>query len=370
MRPRVSKFMLRAAAHRTSNAHGVSPPIVAYSHRAPPEGAALLASLADVRPWNDDRSPTRAELIAHARDASVLCFFVPDRIDAGLIADLPALQLLAGFGKGYDNVDVAAATTRGILVTNVPEALTDATADLAWALLLALARDVVSGDAAVRANPSIGWRSGARLGRAVTGATLGIYGFGHVGRAIAARAGGFRMRVLYHDAVSIPANVLGDARGVSRERLFAESDFVVLAVPLTASTYHAIDEGALAKMKPTAVLINPARGSIVDEAAVAVALERGTIAGYAADVFEHEDRQYAQRPRALAATLIDDRQRTVFTPHAGTAVAADRVRLALAQAEAVRAFLAGDVPASAVNAPLAKDGLAPAFGEGARRRQP
>jgi len=324
----------------------VSRPIVAYSHRAPPEGAALLAAVADVRPWNADRSPTRAELIAHARDASVLCFFVPDRIDVELLAALPALRLLAGFGKGYDNVDVAAATARGILVTNVPEALTDATADLAWALLLALARDVVSGDAAVRATPTIGWRPDARLGRAVTGATLGLYGFGQVGRAIAARATGFRMRVLYHDAVSISAATSGDARGVS------------------------LDERALATMKPTALLVNPARGSIVDEAAVAVALERGTIAGYAADVFEHEDRQYAQRPRALAATLIDDRQRTAFTPHAGTAVAADRVRLALAQAEAVRAFLAGDVPASAVNAPLAKDGLATSFGEGATRRQP
>lgn len=348
----------------------MSRPIVAYSHRAPPEGAALLAAVADVRAWNADRSPTRAELIAHARDASVLCFFVPDRIDTELLAALPALRLLAGFGKGYDNVDVAAATARGILVTNVPEALTDATADLAWALLLALARDVVSGDAAVRATPTIGWRPDARLGRAVTGATLGLYGFGQVGRAIAARATGFRMRVLYHDAVSISAATSGDARGVSRDMLFAESDFVVLAVPLSDATYHAIDERALARMKPTALLVNPARGSIVDEAAVAVALERGTIAGYAADVFEHEDRQYAQRPRALAATLIDDRQRTVFTPHAGTAVAADRVRLALAQAEAVRAFLAGDVPASAVNAPLAKDGLAPSFGEGATRRQP
>ena len=329
----------------------MSRPIVAYSHRPPPEGPALLADRADVRIWEHDRSPTPEELVVHARDAVALCFFVPDHIDAAVMDQLPALRVLAGFGKGFDNVDVAGATERGIWVTSVPAALTDATADLAWALLLAKARGVVCGDARVRERPTIGWEVAAELGRAVTGATLGVYGFGLVGRAIAERSRGFRMNVLYCDPTAAAREVeerLG-ARRVEAAALLAQADFVVLAVPLIEATYRLIDGKALAQMKPTAILVNPARGSIVDEAAIAEALERGTLGGYAADVFEHEDRQYAGRPTRLLPALVDDRRRTVFTPHLGTAVAADRVALALAQARAVRAVLAGERPDCAVN---------------------
>jgi phosphonate dehydrogenase len=287
----------------------------------------------------------------HARDAVALCFFVPDRIDAAVMDQLPALRILAGFGKGFDNVDVPAATERGIWVTNVTAALSDATADLAWALLLANARGVVCGDARVREYPDIGWDVAAELGRAVTGATIGVYGFGLVGRAIAERSLGFRMSVLYCDPTPAAREVeerLG-ARRVDAAELLAQADYVVLAVPLVDATYHLIDAAALGQMKATAILVNPARGSIVDEAAIAEALERGTLGGYAADVFEHEDRQYAGRPTRLLPALVDDRRRTVFTPHLGTAVAADRVALALAQARAVRAVLAGERPDCAVN---------------------
>jgi phosphonate dehydrogenase len=287
----------------------------------------------------------------HARDAVALCFFVPDHIDAAVMDQLPALRILAGFGKGFDNVDVPAATERGIWVTSVSAALTDATADLAWALLLANARGVVYGDARVREYPNIGWDVAAELGRAVTGATIGVYGFGLVGRAIAERSLGFRMNVLYCDPTAAEREVEERlrARRVDAGALLAQADFVVLAVPLNEATYRLIDAEALARMKPTAILVNPARGSIVDEAAVAHALERGALGGYAADVFEHEDRQYASRPTRLLPALVDDRRRTVFTPHLGTAVAADRVALALAQARAVRAVLAGERPESAVN---------------------
>ena len=329
----------------------MSLPIVAYSHRPPSEGPALLADSADVRIWVHDRSPTRDELIVHARDAVALCFFVPDHIDAAVMDQLPALRILAGFGKGFDNVDVPAATERGIWVTSVPAALTAATADLAWALLLANARGVVCGDARVREHPDIGWDVAAELGRAVTGATIGVYGFGLVGRAIAERSLGFRMSVLYCDPTPAAREVeerLG-ARRVDAAALLAQADFVVLAVPLVDATYHLIDAAALAQMKPTAILVNPARGSIVDEVAIAQALDCGMLAGYAADVFEHEDRQYAGRPARLGSALVGDRRRTVFTPHLGTAVKADRAALALAQARSVRSVLVGERPDAAVN---------------------
>lgn len=369
MRPRERKFMLRVCARRASNALRVDRPIVSYTHRVPPQGPALLDGLAEVRLWEHDRSPTRAEVIAFAHDADVLCYFVPDWIDSALLDALPRVRLLAGFGKGYDNVDVAAATARGILVTNVAHALTDATADLAWALLLALARRVIPGDRAVRDAPDIGWQANALLGHPVSGATLGLYGFGLLGRAIAARAAGFRMRVLAFD----PASETAESPGVQRvdaATLLAESEVLVLAVPLTDSTYHLIDEQTLSRLRPGALLINPARGSVVDEDAVARALARGTLAGYAADVFEHEDRRYGDRPAALARPLVDDRVRTVFTPHAGTAVGVDRVRLAVAQADAVRSVLTGVRPAAAVNVPAVKDGFDPLCGERAQRRQP
>lgn len=333
---------------RAANGRMVSLPIVAYTHWSPPEGPALLAGLADVRTWDRAASPTRAELIAHARDAVVLCFFVPDSIDAALLAALPALRLLAGFGKGFDNVDLAAATARGILVTNVPTALTDATADLAWALLLGLARGIAAGDRAVRANPAIGWQSHVPLGRPITGTTLGLYGFGRVGQAIAARALGFSMSVIYHDPRSL-AKDAPQARPVDEATLFAEADHLVLAVPLDATSYHLIDAAALARMKPGALLVNPARGSVVDEAAVAVALANGSLGGYAADVFEHEDRQIATRPGRVNEALVENRDRTLFTPHLGTAVAADRVRLAIAQAQSVCEFLAGKTPRAIVS---------------------
>ncbi len=311
----------------------------------------MLADRADVRIWALDRSPTPDELAVHARDAIALCFFVPDRIDGALMDRLPALRILAGFGKGFDNVDVPAATERGIWVTNVATALTDATADLAWGLLLANARGVVRGDARVREQPDSGWDVAADLGRSVSGATLGVYGFGLVGRAIAERSLGFRMNVLYCDPVAPPREVEERlrARRVDSATLLAQADFVVLALPLIEATYKLIDAAALAQMKPSAMLVNPARGSIVNEAAIALALERGELGGYAADVFEHEDRQYASRPTRLLRSLVDDRRRTVFTPHLGTAVEADRVALAVAQARAVCAVLGGEVPVSAVN---------------------
>jgi phosphonate dehydrogenase len=311
---------------------------VFYTHPAPDDGPALLRAVAEVRTFSGPGSPSQADIIRDAAAADVLCFFVPDVIGDALLARLPRLRLLAGFGKGYDNVDVAAATARGICVTNVPDALTDSTADLAWALLLGLARGIRAGDALVRSGRFTGWSAGARLGTAITGKTLGIVGYGAIGRAIAARAHGFAMRVCYSDADG----------GMPLDQLLGEADFVVLALPLTDETRSLIDAARLRLLKPAAFLINVARGSIVDEAAVAEALEQDVFAGYAADVFAFEDHQYPDRPETIDARIVAS-PRTLLTPHSGTATHEDRRRLAVVQAESVLTFLAGRLPVTAVN---------------------
>lgn len=315
-------------------------PLVYYTHTPPEAGPALLRETCEVRVFAGPGSPGTQTIAREAAAADALCFFVPDVLDADLIGRLPAVRVLAGFGKGYDNVDVAAASARGLWVTNVPDALTDSTADLAWALILNVARGVSAGDRFVRSGAFTGWSTGARLGTALTGKTLGIVGYGAIGHAIARRADGFGMRVVHSDVAS----------GVSLEELLSVADIVVVAVPLTGDTRYFIGAAQLALMQNTAFLVNIARGSVVDEAAVADALARGTIAGYAADVFELEDHQFADRRTTIDARLLQS-EHTLLTPHIGTATAEDRARLAIVQAQSVLDVIAGRRPATAVNDP-------------------
>ena len=325
-------------------------PLVYYTHWCPPEGPALLAERCTVVTQAPGDAAPRERILAEARDASALCYFVPDLIDADLIAALPKLRVLAGFGKGFDNVDLSAAHARGIWVTNVPYGLTEATADLAWTLMMTLARRILEADELVRSG-EFGWHESRLLGRGVYGTTLGLWGFGAIGRALARRAAGFGMEVLYHDPVragEAEERALG-VRYVASDALLRQSDHLVLCLPLTDATRRLVGEAELAAMKPTAALINPARGSIVDEDAVAAALATGRLAGYAADVFAAEDRQYADRPRAVPGALLSLRERTVFAPHLGTAVRADRVALARWQAEDVLDALSGRRPRGAID---------------------
>jgi len=313
-------------------------PLAYYTHRPPSDGPELLRGACEVRIHDGPGGAGRETIALEAREAVALCYFVPDLIDAELLARLPRLRVLAGFGKGYDNVDVAAAKARGVWVTNVPDDLTEGTADLAWGLLLGLARGIRGGDALVRSGASPGWSIQASLGTAVSGKILGIVGYGAIGRAIARRAGGFDMRVLHSDR----------GAGKPLDELLAAADFVVLALPLSDATRHLIDAQRLRLVKSSACLINVARGSIVDEAAVADALERGALAGYAADVFELEDRQYPERPVHVNVRLLSS-PRTLLTPHLGTATVEDRAKLAIVQAQSVLEALAGRKPANAVN---------------------
>ena len=261
------------------------------------------------------------ELSAAGADA-LLCLLT-DRIDAAFLERAAHLRIVANMAVGTDNIDLAAAARLGILVSNTPDVLTDATADLAFALLLATARRLAWADRYVRGGGFVGWNPELGIGLDVTGRTLGIVGAGRIGRAVAERARGFRMEVLLHSR----------SGGPKLDELLEKSDFVSLHVPLTAETRHLIGARELARMKKTAVLVNTARGPIVDEAALVRALQRGEIAAAGLDVFEHEP--------ALAPGLRDLPQ-VVLAPHLGSATVATRARMAEVAARNIVAALRGE----------------------------
>jgi glyoxylate reductase len=271
-------------------------------------------------------------------DVDGLLCLLTERIDAELLAGAPRLRAVANCAVGYDNVDVRAAAARGIVVTNTPDVLTESSADLAWALLLAAARRVAEGDRMIRAGRWRGWSPDLLLGTDVHGATLGIVGLGRIGAAVARRGLGFGMRVVYtqrHRARRAPHGV----ERLSLARLLAVADFVSLHVPLTAQTRHLIGARELARMKRTAVLVNTSRGAVVDETALVRALGRGRIAGAGLDVFEHEPRV----PRALRAA-----PNVVLTPHIASATTATRARMAELAARNLAVALAGGAPPNRV----------------------
>ncbi len=282
----------------------------------------------------------RAELVSALRGADALIAILRDRIDDELLAAAPNLKVVANVAVGYDNVDVEAASGRGIFVTNTPDVLTDATADLTFALLLAAARRLGEGERLVRSGTWGGWEPGQLLGQDVSGKTLGLIGLGRIGAAVAVRARGFGMRVLYTARSDAPRARELEASRVPLSELVSDADFVSLHCPLTPATRHIVDAAALRAMKPTAIVVNTARGPCVDEAALAEALARGEIAGAGLDVFEDE-------PAVHPALLASDR--AVLAPHVGSATTTTRRRMAEMAARAVREALAGRVPSTAVN---------------------
>jgi glyoxylate reductase len=256
-----------------------------------------------------------------------------DRIDAETIHAATRLKILANYAVGYNNIDLAAARQRGLTVTNTPDVLTDATADLTWALLLATARRVVEGDALVRSGHWTGWSPTQLLGTEVSGKTLGIIGMGRIGQAVAHRAVGFRMPVRYHTRQHMATSSLPSAwQHRSMQDLLGEADVVTIHVPLTPATHHLIGARELSWMRPTAFVINTARGPIVDEAALADALKTGIIAGAGLDVFEQEP--------AIHPELAQLRH-VVLLPHLGSATLHARVQMGLVCLENIQAVLDG-----------------------------
>ena len=293
----------------------------------------------------------REVLLEQCRDADAVMVFMPDRVDEEFLAACPALRIVGGALKGCDNIDVEACTRRGIWVTIVPDLLTTPTAELALGLLLALTRNIVVGDRAMRQGGFQGWQP--RLyGLALEGTTVGILGFGAVGQMVARRLGGFDLRIQYTDpAVASPPPALGDARAVGLPELMATSDHVILCAPLNPGSLHLLDARTLQQLKPGATVVNVGRGSVVDEEAVAAALQGGRLAGYAADVYELEDRSRPDRPQGVAGGILTAEGRTVLTPHLGSAVATSRQAIAHAATACMVAVLSDRAPAHAVNDP-------------------
>ncbi|MFO7802746.1 MAG: D-glycerate dehydrogenase [Desulfovermiculus sp.] len=288
-----------------------------------------------------DRPLDKGEIIDGARDCHALLCLLTDTIDAEVIDALAHVQVISNYAVGYDNIDVAAATRRNIPVCNTPGVLTSATADLTWALILALNRRVVEADRFVRAGSFQGWDPLLFLGPELSGLTLGIVGMGRIGRAVAKRAVGFDMRIQYAKRNPLsPEEAIPRAEHTDLETLLQESDMVSLHLPYSSQVHHVIDEQALARMKPQAVLINTARGPLVDEQALVSALRRGQLAGAGLDVFEHEP---AVHPGLMDLDCV------VLAPHMGSATEQARVRMGRMAAENALAVLQGVQPHSVAN---------------------
>jgi glyoxylate reductase len=285
-------------------------------------------------------SLAREVLLERLADADALISLLDVAVDDALLARGPRLRLVANCAVGYDNVDVAACTRRGVVVTNTPDVLNDATADFTWALLLASARRLAEADTLVRTGGWRGWSPDLLLGTDVSGRTLGVVGLGRIGSVVARRARGFDMPILYASRNPSPFAAELGARHVPLDELLATSDFVTLHVPLSPATRNLIDAAALARMKPTAILINTARGGCVDEAALAAALADGTIAGAGLDVFAAEPNVH---PGLRASP------KAVLAPHLGSATHTTRARMAELCARAAAAVVSGQRPQHVVN---------------------
>jgi glyoxylate reductase len=314
---------------------------VYVSRPLPAPGTALLeAAGLVVEQQERDDPPSRAELLERVEDKDAILCMLTERIDAELFDAAPGLRIVANLAVGYDNVDVAAATERGVVVTNTPDVLTEATADMAWTLLLSAARRVAEGDRVVRSGEWSGWSPTQLLGQTVHGRVLGIVGMGKIGEAVARRAKGFGMEVRYHNRHRRPdAEQAVGARLVPLDDLLRECDVVSLHAPLTDDTRHLIDADALARMPSHAVLVNTARGALIDEAALVDALRNGQIAAAGLDVFEREP------ALAVGLTALDN---VVLAPHIGSATIDARSAMVRLCSENIVAVLRGEPPLTPV----------------------
>jgi glyoxylate reductase len=305
------------------------------------EAIDLVSQHCEVRVHSVDEAMPAEMLMKAMRDVDGV---MPSgvRLDANVINTASKLRVIANIGVGYDNIDVDACNRRRILVTNTPDVLTEATADLAFTLILAAARRVVEGDSYVRELRWTHWQWNFLWGSEMRGKTLGLYGFGRIGQATARRGRGFGMRMLYYARHRVPLSIEKElaAEFVDRETLLRESDFLSVHVPLTPETRHGISGPELALMKPTALVINTARGSIIEEEALVEALLAGRLAGAGLDVFEHE-------PQVHPSLIM--MENVVLMPHVGSATAETRLRMALLAATNLLAAFNGRRPPNVIN---------------------
>ena len=323
-------------------------PKVYVTRKLPERGLKIIKESFDAEVWPEYSPPPKEVIIKKVRDVDALASLLSDKIDAEVFDAAPRLKIVAQMAVGFDNIDVKEATRRGICVTNTPGVLTETTADFAWTLLMAVARRVVEADKYVHNGKwKVGWHPSMLLGRDAYGATIGVVGAGRIGSAVARRARGFNMRIIYYDVVARPEleKEIG-AKRVDLETLLSESDFVSVHVPLIKSTYHLINAEKLKLMKKTAYIINNSRGPVVDEKALYKALTEGWIAGAALDVFEQEP-----TPADNPLLTLDN---VVVAPHISSSSHETRSRMAEMVAENLVAFFEGRIPPNLVNREVLK----------------
>ena len=327
-------------------------PKVVITHRVHEPVKQLLRSQCEIVVNEDVESWPHSRLLELVRDAVGLLAFMPDKIDDAFLAECSRLKVIAAALKGYDNIDVEACTRRGVWLTIVPDLLSAPTAELALALVLGITRNVLAGDRLMRSGKFQGWRP-VLYGGGLTGRTVGIVGMGKLGQAFARLLAGFNVKALYYDPVKlgpVQEAILGLTRATFDE-LLSQSDIIVLMAPLTTGTLHLINAQTILKMKRGVYVVNAGRGSVVEEKVIAQALDEGRVAGYAADTFEMEDIARSDAPQYVNTNLLANSQRTLFTPHLGSAVDHVRLEIELAAARSILQALAGEKPAGAINEP-------------------
>jgi len=324
---------------------------IVVSHRVFPETLAALEKIGDVRAPNPRQQFAKPQLSKLAKDADAFMAFMPDVVDEAWLSKAPKLRMIAAALKGCDNFDLAACSRRGVWVSNVPDLLTAPTSELTIGLMISLARKVREGDSRIRKNRHSKWQPDL-YGKGICGSTVGLIGMGMIGSAIAERLQGFDATLLYFEK-NVLQKDLETRLKLTRcalPELLARCDFLIVTVPLTASTYHLLNDDALASCKSGALLINPARGSVVDETAVVRALEDGRLGGYAADVFECEDLSIPDRPKGISSRLLEH-PATLFTPHLGSAVESVRRDIELRAVANIADWACERPPRHAVNDP-------------------
>ncbi len=322
-------------------------PYVFVTREIPSKGLEMIREYYEVEVWTEYTPPPYEVLLEKARQADALVTLLTDKVDCNLLRQAEKLRIVSQYAVGFDNIDVECATRLGIYVTNTPGVLTEAVADFTWGLILAITRRIVEADKFVRTGEwhrtGTGWHPLMMLGTEVHGKTLGILGMGRIGRAVARRAKGFGMRIIYYDVYRLPREMeeeLG-AQYVDLETLFRESDILSIHTPLTPQTRHLVNEERLRLMKKSAVLINTARGAVVDTEALVRALREGWIAGAALDVFEQEP-----LPPDHPLTKLDN---VVLAPHLASGTWETRTAMAELVARNLIAFYKGEVPPTLVN---------------------
>jgi len=321
-------------------------PKVFATHQLFDEARQILDAACDVEYWTNEERPSREEVLRRVKDKEGLVCLLTEKVNDDLLRAAAKLRIAANVAVGYDNIDVDTCTKRGVVATNTPGVLDETTADFAWALMMAVARRLSEGEQLARSGTWKGWNLDQLCGADIWGKTLGLVGFGRIGRAVARRALGFHMKVIYTDAVKAPAELEKSLNAEFRDMntLLAESDFISLHVPLIPETRGLFDSPKFYRMKPTAFLINTSRGPVVEEAALVAALDAKKIAGAALDVFENEPFIHPGLKRS----------NVVLAPHLASASLETRTKMAVMAAENVVALFKGQLPPNMLNPAVLK----------------